>query len=261
MKNLFFILLATVLFTGCSSDDNDDNGENLIKPSAVFPNGMPTSAAGMTMTYKDGLLTKIKTTDTSVIFDYVNTKSTSQHVKMTISDDDDPEDVTYLDLLIGDNGFVKSCVQTYKGDNSSDTWDFNYNSDGNLIYMKRSEGDNEVTTIKYENGNITEVSMVSEDDNDNSYKSRISYTSEAVASAINNKASIMLFDETFGIDMDEMRYAYWAGLLGKATKHLPVKSVNDRYTETYEWTLNSNGYPQKMVSTGNGWNDEYLFAW
>ena len=47
-------------------------------------------------------------------------------------------------------------------------------------------------------------------------------------------------------NMDEMDYAYYAGLLGKATKNLPVKLVNnenDTYNDNFTWTLNSNGYP------------------
>lgn len=34
----------------------------------------------------------------------------------------------------------------------------------------------------------------------------------------------MPFDIELRVDMDEMKCAYYAGLLGKATKHLPVKN-------------------------------------
>ena len=48
----------------------------------------------------------------------------------------------------------------------------------------------------------------------------------------------MLFDEILDVDMDEMIYAYYGGMLGKATKHLPLvghytyngeDSVSDMY--------------------------------
>lgn len=69
----------------------------------------------------------------------------------------------------------------------------------------------------------------------------------------------MLFDQTLGIDMDEMRYAYYAGLLGKATKNLPVKLVdNENYTQNFTWTLNSSGYP---ISFKRADYDTYSFAW
>ena len=71
----------------------------------------------------------------------------------------------------------------------------------------------------------------------------------------------MLFDYTLGIDMDEMQYAYYAGLLGKATKNLPVKLVdndNENRIDNFTWTLNSNGYP---ISFKRDLTVAYSFAW
>ena len=99
-------------------------------------------------------------------------------------------------------------------DDGVDKWWFSYNAAGQLIRMKRTEGDNEVTTIKYTDGDITSVSMTS-DDSDNAYTCTISYGDEPIL----NKGGLMLFDKTFSIDMDEMYPAYLAGLLGYATKH------------------------------------------
>lgn len=68
----------------------------------------------------------------------------------------------------------------------------------------------------------------------------------------------MLFDTTLGIDMDEMEYAYYAGLLGKAIKNLPVKCVDDEgNVENYSWKLNSTGYPTQMKSE----HGSYSFIW
>jgi len=68
----------------------------------------------------------------------------------------------------------------------------------------------------------------------------------------------MLFDATLGIDMDEMKYAYYAGLLGKATKNLPKSNVDEEgETTTFTWTLNDSGLPTKMT---DGY-DTYTFSW
>lgn len=61
----------------------------------------------------------------------------------------------------------------------------------------------------------------------------------------------MLFDPTLGIDMDEMEYAYYAGLLGKATKSLPSSNEEDGETETFTWTLNSNASIITMLTKGD----------
>ena len=39
----------------------------------------------------------------------------------------------------------------------------------------------------------------------------INYTTGEITVPIENKGCLMLFDTTFDIDMDEMRYAYYAG--------------------------------------------------
>ena len=57
----------------------------------------------------------------------------------------------------------------------------------------------------------------------------------------------MFFDDTFDIDIEELQYAYYAGLLGKATKHLPVRSIDEKNeVSTFRWTLDSNGYPTRF---------------
>lgn len=88
----------------------------------------------------------------------------------------------------------------------------------------------------------------------------IKYTDATVTTPIVNKGCIMMFDECFGIDMDELQIAYYAGLLGKATKNLPV--AND--DNTFTWTLNSNGLPTQLKSVYGSYPDNYdiyTFGW
>lgn len=55
----------------------------------------------------------------------------------------------------------------------------------------------------------------------------------------------MFFDTCFAIDLDEMDVAYWAGLLGKATKHLPI-------SEYHTWIFDDNGYAVAIGCSHNG---------
>lgn len=83
----------------------------------------------------------------------------------------------------------------------------------------------------------------------------------------------MMFDELLDVDMDEMIYAYYGGMLGTATKHLPLRmhtpyghDSQGFYFSDYDfkWTLNSNGYPTELIvkRPGEGtWEDRYSFAW
>ena len=260
LQKLLYVLLVSTLLVSCSSDDDNSNAP--INPAAVFSGGFPESVGGMSMTYVDGFLTRIRTNDgVTAMFNY-GTDNSSRNIKMTLKDGGAE---SYLDMTIGSNGFISRCVQTYNDSDDVDTWDFRYTTEGNLNYMKRSEGGNEVTTIKYTNGNITEVSMTSEDA-DNEYNATISYTSDKVQTAIENKGCLMFFDVMFGVDMDEMSYIYWAGLLGKATKHLPVKLVedfgdNESETTYFQWDI-QDGYAEKMlITTSWGDNEYYSFSW
>lgn len=273
MKNQFkFIALAACValsagFASCSDDDND------IKPgntAQVFPQGVPSSVDGMTVkTNANGQVTEIIDGDATISFQYGSfSRAQNFQAKMTIHDPSYPEDDTEFYFQLNNKGFVTYALEVYTGDedNSQDEWWFGYNADGQLNYMKRTEGDNEVTTITYNGGNITSTSTV-DDDNTTPSVYDITYTDATVTTALANNGGLMLFDETFGIDMDEMGAAYFAGLLGKATKNLPVKlqRKGDNEYDTFAWTLNAKGLPVKLVSTTHygesSYSDEYTFAW
>ena len=285
MKKFFkFMLMAAIattvssVFTACG-DDDDDNGNTsntsntsnggstqAVNPLKVFTGGLPkTIGNGKIVTNADGLVTAITGSDgESVTFEYNTTRETGTYdVVMTLKEDGD---VVVCDMTLGKNGFVSHVdeVAQYEDEIETATWDFTYNSDGQLTKMVRSEGGNETTQIKYENGNIVETSTVSEeeDEPDEAVSYKIYYTSDNVKTAIENKGCVMLFDMTLGIDMDEMEYAYYAGLLGKATKNLPVRCVDttDGYTDTFTWTLNSAGYPTQL-KFGNYDDENITFTW
>lgn len=260
------VLNATITFTSCSSDSNDtDTLQNTVgaNPKNVFTGGLPKTAVGMSIQTNDkGQVVYIKSEEVTVTFQYndVDTRSTafSQYVIMTIGEG---KEKLVCNLYLNKDGFVSHCDETeYDLEGmEKETWDFTYNSDGQLLTMLRSEGGKENTTIKYQDGDIVETATVSADEPDESSLYKVYYTSKTVSTPIVNKGCIMFFDETLGIDMDEMKYAYYAGLLGKATKHLPVRLVDekDQYTSSFDWTLNAAGYPI-LFSYGE---EKYPFTW
>lgn len=285
MKKLFYLFLVLpFLFVACSDDDDNGDGGNgggqevVIKPSEVLTGGLPKSVTGMAMTYNaDGWLTSMIGQGEKVTFTYgenVKTKATLDYPTDVIMKYEDGYDKYTIYMALGSNGFVSNCIQVYEDSNSKDQdidlWSFKYNSDGQMTEMKRSEGGNEVTTMAYKDGNIVAVKMVSSED-DGSFNGTISYTSGTHKDGIENKGCIMLFDETFGIDLDEMGYAYYAGLLGKGTKKLPLKleevekedGKEYKTTYIYDWTLNEQGLPTKMEEEeiGELYKDIYEFKW
>lgn len=255
------IAIAGMSVVSCSNDDKNgpDGGGNsqgvVVDPSNVFAAGVPRQVGEMAViSGSNGLITAMENAvdGVKITFSYPSmSRAESYDVVMTVEDD---EDKNVFNLLLNESGFAKYCQQI-ESDGNVEEWWFEYNTDGQLMKMTRSEGDNEIHEISYENGNIVKVSEIHSDhDGDNDW--RISYGS----SMLENKGCIMLFDETFGIDMDEMEYAYFAGLLGKATWNLPIERIDleDGDNGTYTWTLDNNGMPTKLISvdSGDGWSDE-----
>lgn len=206
----------------------------------------------------DGLLTEVSSSYSNITFEYTS----QSNVKMSVNDLEYPKDSYTVKFEIGSNGFATKALQTYS-DNTTDTWEFGYNSDGQLNNMKRSEGGNEITVITYENGNITGIKMQSNDVTEGILTTKIDYASQTYPKGIENKGCIMLFDITFGIDMDEMGVAYYAGLLGHPTKNLPLKKQNLTLAKPQVRHTHSIGLSMRKAIQPNSVqdNDDIYFAW
>lgn len=271
------LVASSIGFASCSDDKNEpadgndrnDGQEMVVNPSNVFTTGVPKQVGSMSITTgANGLVTAMSDPEDGVkiTFTYPTmSRADSYDVIMTKEEDGDKD---IFNMLLNEAGFATYCKQI-ESDGNVEEWWFDYNADGQLIMMKRSEGGNEVTEITYSNGNITAVKMRSEDDGDGG-DHIISYGS----SLIENKGCIMLFDETFGIDMDEMAYAYFAGLLGKATKNLPASNSYTSfepqgepysYNKTFTWSLNAANLPTLLTTiTTDEWGsseETFEFAW
>ena len=274
------VLGATMTFTSCGSNNDEPKGEVVetgteVNPLRVFTGGMPVSFAGATILKNiKGQVSTIQSKDEMVTFEYkdMSTHASEAQPQVVMTIKHKKSMLTYVcNLYLGKDGFVKHCDETKisqshlnKGSGTGkETWDFTYNNDGQLLTMLRSDGGYKKTTIKYQDGNIVETTTTSAVYSDHKHSYKIFYTSESALSPIVNKGCLMLFDYTLGIDMDEMQYAYYAGLLGKATKNLPVKQVdNENDTDHFTWTLNSNGYPIFFKSDYyNSYSYPYSFSW
>lgn len=258
-------LTLSIGMVSCGDDNNPPPGGGgggggtgggtsaYVKPQQVFTAGVPKSVAGAALSYnEDGLLTSItSSTGAKVTFDYLagsRANAQPERVRMTVVGSEYGDKVVF-DMQVAPNGCVTYCEET-EDDGEKETWRFNYNSEGNLIGMIRSEGGNETTTITYQDGDIVSTKTVSEMDRETS-EYTVAYTSQEVTTPLANKGCVMLFDDTFGVDMDEMQYAYYAGMLGKPTKHLPVMlTEKDRPQDevsTMTWTLNADGLPTLLT--------------
>lgn len=262
------VMAATVTFTSCNDNDND-TPDVPVKPSTgnVFENGMPAAVGdAQILTNAEGQVTKIVDGSETYTFEYGSfSRSTEYQVRLTIADSDHPQEGSTIYMQLNNNGFVTSALQVYNDGDEDDTWRFEYDRDGHLTRLTRSEsGDN--YKINYSNCNISEVVKDDEDGDHREYT--FVYTGNGITTAIANKGCVMEFDEFFQVDMDEMGIVYYAGLLGKATRELPLgytvtgKEGGDNYTSSqiYHWTFDSNGYPIEFWEGDNRY-DLLTFTW
>ena len=145
----------------------------------------------------------------------------------------------------------------------SKTWNLEYNSDNRLVKAVQSESGFQTTyTLTYKNGDATESSTVSQKEGKVTNHYQIFYTSSKVTSPIANKGCIMFFGGGLGIELDDLEYAYYAGMLGKATKHLPIYNMDkDNDKTTFDWTFNDNGFPTKIVIKSEDERENSNIVW
>lgn len=273
MKPVFkFLSAGTIIaafgLSSCSNNEDEPKNNQSEEPSInnVFSQGLPAEVDGYTFTTNGkGQVTSIKE-DNSVVatFEYGKfTRATTYDVLMKISNGYSNSDIY---IQTNNQGFASHALQVYHDEEEADdTWDFEYNSDGQLTRLKRSEGGDDFK-ITYSNGDL--IKVVQDDEDGYHYETAFKYTDEKNPSVIANKGNIMLFDELFYVDMDEMGIAYFAGLLGKSTKNLPIGNVDPddaSDTRSYKWALNTNGLPTELqiVETWDGheYISTYEFSW
>ena len=272
---LAIALGAAIALTACSKnsdgpDGGEDKGKVEVNPTKVFVNGMPKIVDGSVFTRDfKGRLSSIYNREENVLIAFAYTSSILgtkdvPNVVMTVTDGDER---TVYNLFLNKDGFVKYCdeIDYEKKGNTpkTTTWNFEYNSDGQLIKAVESkDGVKTSSTIAYNDGDAVETVTMSEKDGKETDHYRIYYTSKKVTLPIENRGCIMSFDVALGLDLDHLHGAYYAGMLGKATKHLPIYNMDkDNDKTTFDWTFNDNGFPTKIVVKDDGGREESNIVW
>jgi putative lipoprotein len=272
---LAIALGAAIALTACSKnsdgpDGGEDKGKVEVNPTKVFVNGMPKMVDGSVFTRDfKGRLSSIYNKEENVLIAFAYTSSILgtkdvPNVVMTVTDADER---TVYNLFLNKDGFVKYCDEIdyeEKGNNpKTTTWNFEYNSDGQLIKAVQSkDGVKTSSTIAYNDGDAVETVTMSEKDGKETDHYRIYYTSKKVTLPIENRGCIMSFDVALGLDLDHLHGAYYAGMLGKATKHLPIYNMDkDNDKTTFDWTFNNNGFPTKIVVKSDDGREESNIVW
>ena len=261
-------LLACVGMVSCGDDESFIVG----KPSNIFSNVSPKIVGKYSIYYDEQGRVSMVTergeyTFRKAFFDY-SPADRDCDVRIDIAEENYGEMIC-LHVSLNKNGYAEY-VSEIEDNRIDEDWKFEYNSNGQLIKMVRSEGGSETTTVTYQEGDITKVVQESKFD-DCSTSSTIEYGTEK----IENKGGVMLFDEMLCIDMDEMGFAYFAGLLGKPTSHLPQSNKSINYSsggykittyKSFSWSLDANRLPVSVLietkyDNTTSYTKTYSFDW
>ena len=264
-KHVFYGLMAvaaTVVGTSCSSN-NDNNGreETLtdIHPTKVFKGGLPKKALGADVTTdKFGRVVKFVSAPNfnEVTFEYMDKQASRvekrPNVVMTVIDDGVKDT---FDLYLNKDRFVSYCEHkyTHKGKTSLGAWRLSYDEEGRLLNVETNEPEEQTTRIQYKEGDIVSTTTTTKGAHSHSTTTNIDYLRPGLSPPYENKGCVMFFGLMFNIDLGDLEFAYWAGLLGHATRHLPVQAKTDNDTaDQFTWSFYENNYPKQLSYEDDG---------
>lgn len=276
MRKLFQLALmvtltvGTTMMTSCSKDNSDEPEQKMVNgtdvnPRNVFPLGLPKKISETVLTLNEkGQLIQLAEPngDERITFEYKDVALGSTQAPQVILTETDEPDKHVYELYLNRDGFVTHAKEThYRNDHIAGkaTWDFAYNADNQLKDVKCS-ADKKHIVLEYQNGNVvktTTTTVVKPTE-----VTTITYATASIR-PIENKTGVMLFGATLDADLDYIEAAYYAGLLGKPSKNLPLQSEKSGDKATSKWTLDSNGYPTALNQSFSNPSERYQtsFTW
>ena len=252
MNKIYTFMLSALMaiaLVSCGSNDETDTPQPAPVgpkraftkvPKSIAGSEFKTDASGRLVGFSGGSETYAYTLD-------YNTKANKgkNEPDVVITQTEDGLIWTITKVFLNEKGYVKHAeMQQYDKDKKPYppySYDLTYNADDHIqTVIETDKNRKSITTISYKDGDI--VSCTDKIGTEtNTYVTH--YTSKEVTTPIVNKGGLMLYD-LFGVDIDELEIAYFAGMMGKPTRHLPLGySLNGKKQNTVTWKLDKEGYP------------------
>ena len=272
MRKLFQLALMVTLTVGtammasCSKDNSDEPEQKMVNgtdvnPRNVFPLGLPKKLSEIVLTLNEkGQLVQFSEPNSNdrATFEYKDVAlGSTQAPQVILTETDEPDKYVY-ELYLNRDGFVTHAKEThYSNDHiiGKATWDFAYNADNQLKDVKCS-ADKKHIVLEYQNGNVVKTTTTTV-----GKPTEVTTITYATASTrpIENKTGVMLFGTTLDADFDNLEVAYYAGLLGKPSKNLPLQSEKSGDKATFKWTLDGNGNPTVLNYSFSNLSERFRF--
>ena len=252
MNKIYAFMLSALMaiaLVSCGSNDETDTPQPAPVgpkraftkvPKSIAGSEFKTDASGRLVGFSGGSETYAYTLD-------YNTKANKgkNEPDVVITQTEDGLIWTITKVFLNEKGYVKHAeMQQYDKDKKPYppySYDLTYNADDHIqTVIETDKNRKSITTISYKDGDIVGCT----DKIGTETRTYVThYTSKEVTTPIVNKGGLMLYD-LFGVDIDELEIAYFAGMMGKPTRHLPLGySLNGKKQNTVTWKLDKEGYP------------------
>ena len=257
---------GTTMMASCSKDNSDEPEQKMVNgtdvnPRNVFPLGLPKKLAENVLTLNEkGQLVQFSEPNSNdrATFEYKDVAlGSTQAPQVILTETDEPDKYVY-ELYLNQDGFVTHAKEThYHIDHivGKATWDFAYNADNQLKDVKCS-ADKKNIVLEYQNGNVVKTTTTTA--GEPTEVTTITYATASIR-PIENKTGVMLFATTLDADFDNLEVAYYAGLLGKPSKNLPLQSEKSGNKATFKWTLDGNGNPTVLNYSFSNLSERFRF--
>lgn len=283
MRKLFQLALMVTLTVGttmmasCNKDNSDEPEQKMVNgtdvnPRNVFPLGLPKKISENVLTLNEkGQLVQFAEPNSNdrATFEYKDVAlGSTQAPQVILKVTDEPDKYVY-ELYLNRDGFVTHAKETrysnketrYSNNHSvgKATWDFAYNADNQLKDAKCSTNKKHIV-LEYRNGNVVKTTTTTA--GKPTEVTTITYATASIR-PIENKTGVMLFGATLDADFDNLEVAYYAGLLGKPSKNLPLQSEKSGDKATFKWTLDGNGNPTALNHSFSNSSERFQisFTW
>ena len=227
------------VFTGKLVDEVDDHGlDKFVYEDGFLTQVLSADDEGYTITFEYNYLNSDKpTSDPDVRYTKVRADGSVSYV---------------YDVWLNEAGFAGRIdsrhYDEYGGFDFQSTCE--YDEEGHLVYMNEGREEREYS-LSWADGDLTRVERLNRN-----------HVTDFTYSEMPNANNLMFFYDIYDMDLEELKYLYWAGLLGVSPKHLVASSFihSDGYEhpyEEYKWEAD------KVLSKSDdedSWTEEILFS-
>ena len=202
--------------------------------------------------YENGFLTQVDDGDGyKITFEYYyldpDKQTSDPDVRYTRERADGSVSYIY-DVWLNELGFARRIDS--KHNDEYDGFEFQstceYDEEGHLVYMNEGREEREYSLV-WTDGDISHIDIQG---------SHTQSTDFSYSETLNDN-NLMFFYDIYDMDIEELKYLYWAGLLGVSPKHLITMSNSDDEHYQFEWESDKVLY---RSDGGNSWTDLIHFT-